>query len=336
MEKILKKLKAQENLNQKEAYQMQEKIISGKVQEKTLLEIFRYFNQKKVTDMEFSAIVKATRDKMLKVKVDFDCLDTCGTGGDGLNTFNISTISAIICAALDIPVAKHGNRAASSQCGSADVLEELGIKVDLDKNQAKRCLDRSGIVFLFAPNFHPALKFVKQARIKFAKPTYFNILGPMLNPVLAKYQLIGINDKSKIELMGKTLINTGSKRVMIVYGKNGMDELSVEGENLIYDFSQNKTKKYSIGLKEMIGKEFSLTQIKGGDQKENAKIFLDILNDKASQAQKAAACLNAGCALFCFGKAQNILQGVYLAKRSIEKGKALKKFKQFKKISNAV
>ncbi|MFA6551499.1 MAG: anthranilate phosphoribosyltransferase, partial [Patescibacteria group bacterium] len=173
MQNILTKLQKKENLSKEEAWAMQEKIIKGEVPKEEIIKIFELFDVKGITDEELAGIVDVTRENMNRVEIDFDCLDNCGTGGDKLNTFNISTVSAIVCAAAGVPVAKHGNRAASSKCGSADVLEKLGVKIELDSKQAKKCLEDTGIVFMFAPLFHPALKFVKDARTEYGKKTYF-------------------------------------------------------------------------------------------------------------------------------------------------------------------
>ena len=335
MHEIITKLQNRQDLTQNEAFEMQEEIISGNLSKDGIIKIFELFEKKEMTDEEFIGITQATRENMVKVKIDFKCLDNCGTGGDCLNTFNISTVSAIICASAEIPIAKHGNRAASSRCGSADVLEELGARIDLNAEQAKKCLIGCGIVFMFAPNFHPALKYVKDARIEYGKRTYFNILGPMLNPAAVKYQLIGVSDKSKIRMMGNALLRTGSKRIIIIHSDEGMDEISVAGDTQIFDFKQGREmKQYVVNPKDFGFNIYNLEQIRGGDRKENAKIFLDILKNRASKAQAAAAVLNSAAGMTVFGKTGNFQQGIILAKEQIETGKALRKLDEFIKISN--
>lgn len=335
MREIITKLKNKQDLTQKEAFQMQDEIISGNLNKDEIIKIFELFEQKEMTGEEFAGITQATRENMVKVEIDFDCLDNCGTGGDCLNTFNISTVSAIICASAGIPMAKHGNRAASSKCGSADVLEELGVKIDLNAEQAKKCLTNCGIVFMFAPNFHPALKFAKDARIKYGKRTYFNILGPMLNPAEVKYQLIGVSDKSKIRMMGSVLLQTRSKRVIIIHSDEGMDEISVAKDTRIFDFKQaREMKQYAINPKDFGFEIYNLEEIKGGDREENAKIFLDILKNRASSAQTATAILNSAAGMIAFGKVDNFQQGIILAKEQIETGKALRRLNEFIEVSN--
>jgi anthranilate phosphoribosyltransferase len=306
------------------------------------MEIFRLFEKKEMTNEELTGILKATREKMVKVAVSFSCLDNCGTGGDGFNTFNISTVSALVCAAAGIPVAKHGNRAATSKCGSADVLEKLGVKINLNAGQAKNCLLSVGIVFMFAPNFHPALKFVKEARFEYGKKTYFNILGPMLNPAGAAYQLIGLSDASKTSLIGKTLIASGSKRVMIVRGDEGLDEISVENNTLINDFKANddgagfSLKQFKINPRDFGLNTHPLNEIRGGDPTESAKIFLDILKNEAGAAQIDAVLLNSAAGALTFGRVNSFEEGIELAREMIASGKALKKLKEFIKISNSL
>ena len=315
---------------------MQEKIIKGEAPKEEIIKIFELFDEKGMTDEELAGIVDVTRENMNRVEIDFDCLDTCGTGGDKLNTFNISTVSAIVCAAAGVPVAKHGNRAASSKCGSADVLEKLGVKIELDSKQAKRCLEDTGIVFMFAPLFHPALKFVKDARTEYGKKTYFNILGPMLNPAMAKYQVIGVADITKANLIGKTLLQTGSERAMIVQGDEGLDEISIEKDTQIIDFNKkrNEAENYKINPLQLGLDIYPLAEIKGGESEENARIFLNILKNEATLPQLNAVLLNAAAGLLAFGKVKDFSEGVELAYEIIKSGKALKKLEEFIEVSN--
>lgn len=335
MQTIITKLQNKQDLTAEESGQMQEQIISGQLSKEEIVKIFELFEAKPITNEELLGIVNATRKNMVKVDVDFDCLDNCGTGGDKLNTFNISTVSSIVCASAGIPMAKHGNRAASSKCGSADVLEELGVKIELDAQQAKKCLEDCGIVFMFAPLFHPALKHVKDARVEYGQKTYFNILGPMLNPAGVKHQLIGVSDTDKVELIGNTLLETGSQRVVIVCGNEGMDEISIETGTQVFDFKQGKeVDKYEIEPKDFKLDTYPLEDIKGGDKKENAEIFLNILSDQAHPAQVNAVLLNSAAAMMAFGKVGDIQEGIDLAKEQIESGKASAKLKEFVDVSN--
>lgn len=335
MQTIITKLENKQDLSIEEAGQMQEQIISGQLNKEEIIKIFELFEEKPITNEELSGIVQATRKNMVKVDVDFDCLDNCGTGGSGLNTFNISTVSAIICASSGIPMVKHGNRGATRKCGSADVLEELGVKIELDAKQVKNCLEDCGIVFMFAPLFHPALKHVKDARIEYGEKTYFNILGPMLNPAGAKYQLIGVFDTDKVGMIGNTLLQAGSKRIIIVHGKEGMDEISIETGTQVFDFKQGKkVDQYEIEPKDFELDTYPLEDVQGGDKKENVEIFLNILKGKSSPAQTNAVLLNSAAAMMAFGKVGDMIEGIDIAREQIESGKALAKLKEFVEISN--
>ena len=335
MQTIITKLKNKQDLTAEEAGLMQEQIISGQLSKEEIIKIFELFEAKPITNEEMLGVVNATRKNMVKVDVGFDCLDNCGTGGDKLNTFNISTVSSIVCASAGIPIAKHGNRAASSKCGSADVLEELGVKIELDAQQAQKCLEDCGIVFMFAPLFHPALKHVKDARVEYGQKTYFNILGPMLNPAGVKHQLIGVSDTDKVELIGNTLLQAGSKRIIIVHGKEGMDEISIETGTQVFDFKQKEeVESYEIDPKDFDLDTYPLEEIKGGDRKENANIFLSILKNQASPAQTNAVLLNSAAGMMAFGKVSDMQEGIDLAKEQIESGKALAKLKEFIDVSN--
>lgn len=337
MEYIQKKLINKQNLNSKEAFSLQEHIISGKMSKEQILEIFQTFDTKDITDEELQGIVEATRKHMMSVNLDFDVLDNCGTGGDKLHTINISTIAAVIVASLDVPVAKHGNRAASSMCGTADVLEALGVNIMMNAKQVKKCIEACGIAFMFAPNFHPALKYVKEARVEFGKKTYFNFIGPMLNPAGAKYQVIGISDKSKAEMMGKTLMKMGSKRVMLVHGGEGMDEISVEQDTILFEHKDDGSFTEKIIHPTHVGlKSFSLSEIQGGNAAENATIFRQILQNKGTEAQETAVLMNAAASLVVFGKAKDFAEGIERARGALRSGKAARKLEKFIRASNEV
>lgn len=335
MNNILEKLARLENLSIDEAYAMQEKMISGDALEADILGVFEAFENKTMTDQELIGIVNATRDNMIKVDIDFDALDNCGTGGDGLNTFNISTAASFVLAAAGIPVAKHGNRAASSKCGSADVLEVLGANIMLDKDKAKKCLEKTGVAYLFAPLYHPALGHVKEARKKYGKRTYFNTIGPMLNPCGVKYQLIGISDYKKINIVAKTLLETGSKRVIIVHGEEGMDEISISEDTHVFDVIAGKgVDNYKINPREFGMGIFPIEEIKGGGCEENRKILMDVLNNNASEAQTNAVLLNSAGGMIAFGKVKSFEEGIDLARETIESGMAIRKFEEYIEFSS--
>ena len=360
MQNIIEKLQNKQNLNKIEAGEMQNFIISGKMGTEDIIEIFKLFDAKGICEDELIGIINATREAMVSVNIDFDCLDNCGTGGDGFNTFNISTASSFVCAACDAMVAKHGNRAATSKCGAADVLEAIGVNINLDELQVRKCFEEVGMAFMFAPLFHPALKFVREARVAYGKRTYFNMIGPMMNPAHARYQLLGVNHLEQVDLMGNTLINTGSERVLIVHGMEGIDEISVAGDTKVIDFSARDLEgldsdeienldsrvlrqEYIINPSQFKLDVFPIEEVQGSmsddpetAKHENAQIILDILNNKGSEAQVNAVLLNAAGALFTFGRVADFAEGINLAREVIQNGKAIGKLQELVEVSNKV
>ena len=261
-------------------------------------------------------------------------IDVCGTGGDGQHTFNISTITAIICAATGVPIVKHCGRAASGICGSADLLKLLDVNIDLTPEQAVACFGTCGIVFLFAPNFQPGLKIVKDARKKFGGKTYFNFLGPMLNPASVSHQLIGVSDKTMMRLMGKTLIDFGSKKIILVHSEDGGDEVGLSEKTIIMEFDGTREqKKY-----ELTHSDFGLPRFHGDlkttSREENVSICRQILMGRSDEPKKNVAMANAALAFYTFGKVSNIRDGVRLAEETISSEKALKKLEQVIKVTH--
>lgn len=320
-------LLAGHTLNSKEAEHLGRELLSGKMDTGEIVELFRLFEKRPITKEEFFGIFQATKEAMVTIETQSEVLDTAGTGGDMKGTFNISTVSAIVCAANNVPVVKHGNRGASSKCGSADVLEALGLNIMLDKTQAQRSLEETGFVFLFAPLFHPSLKHVAEARKAYGKRTFFNFLGPMLNPADAAYQLIGVADEGMGEIMGKSLAASGKKRVWIVRSKDGMDEISPCAATRVREFGEDRERVFTIDPEEYVKKPRA-NALKGGDAKRNAKIVLDILRNRASKAKIDAVVLNAGGALTVYGMAKTLKEGVALAKETIASGAAKEKLDQ--------
>jgi anthranilate phosphoribosyltransferase len=325
-------------LTHNQAKEIQGKILSGEMQTEEILEIFRSLEGEKLSKEALSGFLEASLEVANKFEPGFEVLDVCGTGGDGLHTFNISTLTALVCAGAGVPVAKHGNRSASSKCGGADVLEALGVNIDLSPNQAKKCLEKTGVVFLFAPNFHPAFRFVKEARTKYAKKTYFNILGPLLNPAGAKYQLIGITDESLVDLIGETLMFRGSQKIWLVKSKEGMDEVSISSSTEVWEFiktGNSFTKRhFTINPEDFGMKIVPIEEIVGGDVELNKQIALRVLENKASEAQRNIVILNAGAGLSVFGKTDTLEEGVKLAREILESGKAKAKLEEFVLESN--
>lgn len=334
---IFEKLKNKETLTKDESQILQKSILDGNLNKEEIKEIFRVYKKRQISIEEYLGVIDAVKESMLKIDTKIESIDTAGTGGDDLTTFNISTATAFVLAASGIPVAKHGNRSASSKCGSADVLEELGVKIDMDSKKAKESLEKIGITFLFAPIYHPSFKNVVEARKEFGEKTYFNFVGPVVNPANTKYQIIGVSDKTFIDLMGNSLIKSGSKKIWILHDpKFKMDEINPISKTEVYEFEAGKpVNKFIIDPAET-GLQFGkIEDLKGGIPEVNSAIMRNVLRGKSNPTQKAAVILNTAAGLTVFGKVDNFNKGVEMAKEVIESGKAFEKLEELIKISNS-
>ena len=268
------------------------------------------------------------REHCIKILNDEDVLEIVGTGGDHSNSFNISTTSSLVIAASGIKVAKHGNRAASSKCGAADVLEALGVKIDISPKQSADLLKQIDICFLFAQNYHIAMKYVAPVRKELGIRTDFNILGPLTNPAGASMQIMGVYDETLVEPLARVLNNLGVKRAMVVYGEDGLDEISLSSSTQICEIHDGHYTCYKI-TPEQFGFERCLKEeLVGGTPQENAKITLDILKGQKGP-KRDAVLMNAGAAIYIGGKAQDLQEGIAIARQMIDEGKALKKLEDF-------
>ncbi len=322
MKEYLKKISRGENLTREEAAVAMETIATGQASEAETAAFLMGLAVKHGTEAEIVGMVEVLRRHMVRVEVPYDTLDTCGTGGDGAETFNVSTTAAFVCAAAGVKVAKHGNRSVSSKSGSFDVLEALGIHFPTTPEQAEVCLDIVGIVPLFAPHFHPAMKYVGPVRKALGIRTIFNFLGPLLNPAGATYQLVGVSAKDTAQILGSTLMSLGSKRVIIVHSQDGLDEISVAAPTEVYDFTINQTVKIYIVEPE---KRYSLAEVRGGSSTENADIMKHILSGTGTEAQNEFVVLNAGMALVAAGKVADFREGKVLAQHILRSGTAMEK-----------
>lgn len=316
--------------SEESAYILQKQILNGEITEERLIKIFESIGEREigiVTKDELKGFLRASREAMIKVSFNEKTLDTCGTGGDGFNTFNISTAVSFVCAAAGVNIAKHGNRASSSKSGSADVLEAFGIDLKISKEKAINMLQDINWTFLFAPMYHKSFRYVASARKKYGKKTYFNLLGPLLNPVESKFQIVGTTNKKDALLIGQTLIETGSKKVITLNSKSGIDEVSPEGKTNIFEFNEGKKiKVYKISPANFGMKDYPISEIIGGDKNRNAKIILDIFENNANNASKNVVALNAGIALYTIGNVSSTEEGVKKALYLIESGKVRQKF----------
>lgn len=261
--------------------------------------------------------------KQISLKSDIGLIDVCGTGGDCLGTFNISTAVAFVIAGAGAKVVKHGNRSVSSKSGSADVLEKLGISIEMPEEKLQSILDETGMVFLFAPHYHTGMAKIKEIRKTIGTPTIFNLLGPLINPANPDYQVIGVYDKNKCEVIAKALLNLGIKEAMVVHGAGGLDELSTTGENLVYHIKNGEIKKFYLSPEDVGLKRVEIKDLLGGDAQENAEIILKILNGEHG-AKREIVLLNSAAALVVCGIAKDFKDGIKKAAESIDSGSALK------------
>jgi anthranilate phosphoribosyltransferase len=284
---------------------------------------------------EITGAVTTMRAKMLGVKAPPDAIDVVGTGGDASGSFNISTCAAFIVAGAGVPVAKHGNRALSSKSGAADVLQALGVKIDLTPEQVGACIREAGIGFMFAPAHHPAMKNVGPTRVELGTRTIFNLLGPLSNPASVKRQMIGAFSKQWIEPMAQVLKNLGSDCVWVVHGSDGLDEITTSGPTSVAALENGKIRTFEIAPEDAGVKRVKPDALRGGSADDNAKSLLDVLRGKPG-AFRDVAVLNAAAALIVAGKAKDLKDGAALAAKSIDSGEAEGRLNRLVKVSNAV
>ncbi len=325
IKEAIKILSQKKDLDKKQMQAVMLDILGGVTDNADIIAFLTLLNDKGETVEELTAAIESMLKYVDPIIVDRpNILDTCGTGGDRKGTFNISTITAFVASGAGVCVAKHGNRSVSSRCGSADILEALGININMSREKIKKCLEEIGIAFLFAPNFHPAMKNVMPARREIAGKTIFNILGPLINPARATNQLIGVYSHKWTKVLAKVLSNLGSKHVMVVHGRDGLDEVTTTDKTFISEASDGKFKDYEIAPEDFGFKRATLDDLIGGDVGDNAGIVMDILSGKPG-FKRDIVLLNSGCAIYASNKAKTIAEGIKMAKESIDSGAALKK-----------
>lgn len=322
---ILAKLIAKKDLQQEEAEFALQEIMHGKINNSQIAAFLTALKIKGETFEEIAALAETMRKNAITLNPKVNQLiDTAGTGGDNSRTFNISTCAAFVACGAGAGVAKHGNRAASSKSGSADVLEKLGINISIDSKTAEKQLEAIGITFLFAPAFHPAMKHVAPVRKELGFKTVFNILGPLTNPASAKRQLIGVYDKLLLKKMAEVLKILKTEKALVV--SSDIDEISLSDDTKIYEISNNEIKNYTIRPEDFGFKRASLDSIRVEDKSKSAETILNVLKGEISTARDIVL-LNAGAALYVSSIANSIKQGVSLAQKSIDSGKAMEKLK---------
>jgi len=330
---LIQQLVNKKNLSTQQMQEAMQAILSGTTDTADIVAFLTSLNDKGQTVEELTAAVNVMLKYVEPIIVDRpNILDTCGTGGDKKGTFNISTLSALVASGAGVTVAKHGNRSVSSVCGSADILEALGVNINMNREKIKKCLEEIGIAFLFAPNLHPAMKNVMPARKQIAQKTMFNILGPLINPARATNQLIGVYSKEWTNILAEVLHNLGTKHVLVVHGADGLDEVTTCDKTFISDLAGGVLKEYEITPEDFGLPRANPKDLAGGSIGENLKIFEDVLMGKSGSPREIVL-LNAGCAIYAADKAVDISEGIKLATQSIDAGQALKKLELLKEYS---
>ncbi|GAB4244816.1 MAG: anthranilate phosphoribosyltransferase [Thermoleophilia bacterium] len=318
----LERLAARRDLGRELAAEVLGLIMDGRVGEVQAAGFLMGLRTKGETAEEIVGLAETMRRLAERVHVEApDLVDTCGTGGDGLGTFNISTTAAFVVAGAGVRVAKHGNRGATSRSGSADLLEALGVRIDLPPESVARCLDRTGIGFMFAPVHHKAMRHLVPVRRDLGIRTVFNFLGPLTNPAGARRQLVGVSAGGYVEVLAEALACMGAERALVVHGEEGLDEVSVSGPTRVVEVSEGAvTAAYCVEPEELGLGRWPLAELTGGDPRQNAEITRAVLSGE-SGARLDVTLANAGAALYVAGAADSLAQGVELARQSVESGK---------------
>lgn len=324
MKEILAKLVAGNDLSVEEAKKAQEIILTGQATDAQIAAFLTALRMKGETIDEITGLASVLRDKANTIapKVDKH-VDLVGTGGDCTYSFNISTTSAFVVAVAGLPVAKHGNRSISSKSGAGDVLEALGVNISADPDVVSRCVETVGIGFMFAPHFNPAMKYVGKVRKELGFRTVFNTLGPLSNPSRAKAMVVGVYDKNLTETIANAMMNMGVERALVVSGNDNMDEITLTGATTISEIKDNTVNTYTVTPEQFGFETVELKELQGGDGKVNAQITKDILSGKEKGAKRNIVLLNAGATLYAGGMCSSIEEGIKLAQKTIDSGKAV-------------
>lgn len=337
MKKHIEKLISKIDLTEEEMVEAMNAIMSGEVSEIEIASFLTALKMKGETIAEITGGARVMRAKASPINIKHEyAVDTCGTGGDGLHTFNISTTVAIILAAAGVPVAKHGNRSVSSKSGSADVLEALGVNITLTPQQVGECVDKINLGFMFAPTFHGAMRYAGPVRRALGFRTIFNMLGPLTNPAAAKGQVLGVYSEELTNVFAEVLKNLGTERALVVHGLDGLDEISISTKTKVSELKDGEIKNYYIEPEDFGISKAPLEEIKGGEAAENAQILKDLLEGKIKGAKYDIVLLNAGAALYIGKKVESIKDGITLAKELIDSGTAYKKLEELIEITKDV
>ena len=322
MDKIIKKLKSKENLTFEESKSAFESMMSGKVNEKQIYDFLTFSSIKGETSNEIAGGVHVLRNKATQVNVSDDTVDTCGTGGDGKNTLNISTAAALLLSSFGIKVAKHGNKSVSSKCGSADVLEKLNININHNAKEVEKNIINNNFGFMFAPGYHSAMKYVGPVRKKIGKRTIFNLIGPLSSPAKVKRQVVGVFDKKLLKIFAEALKNLNLKKALIVNSQDGLDEISPYANTNIFELNNGKIKEFVFNPKDLNIKASSFENIVGKEPEYNAEKIKEIFQGRDNDFS-VAVCLNATAGLIVSEKSNTFAEGYQELRKHILSGNVI-------------
>ena len=333
MKAILKQILARENLSQQQAYEVFSKVMAGEVDAPTLGAMLCGLSSKGEHVNELVGAARAMREAASHVHCDRPSLDTCGTGGDGINTFNVSTTAALIASAAGAVVAKHGNRTNTRVSGSAEVLDNLGVNIEADVPKLEKCLAEIDIAFLYALRLHPAMKYAAPVRKALGVRTIFNLLGPLSNPAGAQYQILGVSREKHIDLLADALLELGAKRAWVVHGTDGLCDLTITGTTRIAEIKDGTITRFDLDPADAGLTKGTLADLTVGSAKESAEVVKNILSGKTGPSRDHAV-LNAAAALVVYGLAEDIHSGAELATKTIDSGAAQDKLNALVRLSN--
>lgn len=332
----ISKLVDGQDLTRAEMIAVMDEIMGGEADSIQTAGLLTALQIKGATIEEITASAISMRNHADVMDTNMDITEIVGTGGDKSNSFNISTTSAFVAAATGVKVAKHGNRAASSKSGAADVLEKLGLNLMLEKEKSLEMLEKLNFCFLFAVKYHAAMKYVAPVRKTLGIRTIFNILGPLTNPAKANMQVLGVYSKELVNPMSRVLSNIGVKRGMTVFGMDGLDEISASDKTYVCEFRDGWFKEYEIEPEDFGYKKCDKSELEGGTPEENAEITINILNGTLRDGKRNAVCLNAGAAIYVAGKADSLAEGIKIAEETIDSGKAIERMNEIVAFSNQI
>jgi len=333
----IKKIVDSQNLSETEMTEVTDEIMGGKATDSQIAAFITALRMKGETIEELTAAAKVMRKKVAAVNLSIEngsaLLDTCGTGGDMKGTFNISTVSAFVIAGAGVKIAKHGNRSVSSKCGSADLIQALGVNIDVSTKKVAECIEEVGFGFLYAPKFHGAMKFAAIPRKEIGIRTIFNMIGPLTNPAMAEAQLLGVYDPKLTETFSVVLMNLGCKHALVVHGSDGLDEITITGNTKITELTGKEIKTYNIHPEDFGMESGSIADLQGGDIKENVRIARELLNGRKG-TKRDVVLLNSAAGLIAAGKAKEMAQGIKISAESIDSGNAMAILQKLAKFTN--